>query len=577
MESLQQAFVLSAAFAFVMCLAGMYLTRRILFKLGRGSYCGAFPFFGGLLGSALALNILPHPDFLPVFLGFLSLAVIGFLRDFDSLSYSSLIPYSLLIVSFTLIGILPPGFAFVEFLTAFLWVAMIMFCLKLSALVYEMPFLLISLTSLSSFLFFLHNPPASSLSMPIISSLCVCGFGLLFAGKLKEKSADSLKLPNKRFLLGSSGIFSGGFLLGIVTVSEQSPGLVLLGLCIPSVVIFLPFIMITGMIVFSYIGNKLHMPENNIESRAYSWSLKREKTVLFAGLMFLCLNFAWLILSIKTPLIALIMLLLLLSMTIGGFLNTFIRRKKSCEVLPNRINIMGISIDALSPSLVVDKIAAFVDAEKFAHVITADSLALVRADEDNAFKAVFEKAELVVPDGAGIVWASDFLGLPLPGRVPGVALVAQISERAAKEKYRMFFVGGKPGVANKAVDVLKENNNIDVCGVCHGFFKKNSADEEKIIRKIIETKAQIVFVALGVPRQEWFITKLREYNANLVAIGVGGSFDVISKELPRAPIFMQRFALEWLFRLCLEPSRFSRMIKIPLFVLKVLRQKWNSD
>jgi len=70
---------------------------------------------------------------------------------------------------------------------------------------------------------------------------------------------------------------------------------------------------------------------------------------------------------------------------------------------------------------------------------------------------------------------------------------------------------------------------------------------------------------------------LREYNANLVAIGVGGSFDVISKELPRAPIFMQRFALEWLFRLCLEPSRFSRMIKIPLFVLKVLRQKWNSD
>ncbi|MDD3001722.1 MAG: WecB/TagA/CpsF family glycosyltransferase, partial [Candidatus Riflebacteria bacterium] len=385
------------------------------------------------------------------------------------------------------------------------------------------------------------------------------------------------KAANKRFLLGSSGIFSAGFLLGIVTISEQSPSLILLGLCIPSVVIFFPFIMITAMIVLSYFGNKLHIPEKTIESRAYSWSLRREKTVLFAGLVFLCLNFAWLILSLKTPLIALIMLLLLLSMTIGGFLNTFIRRKKSFEVLPNRINIMGISVDTLSANLVVDKIAEFAAAQKFAHVITADSLAIVRADEDEAFKSVFEKAELVVPDGAGIVWASDFLGLPLPGRVPGVALVSQICERAAKEKFRVFFVGGKPGVANKAVDILKENNDIDVCGIYHGYFQKNSSDEDKIIRQIIETKAQIVFVALGVPRQEWFITKLREYGANSVAIGVGGSFDVISKELPRAPIFMQRFALEWLFRLYLEPSRFSRMIKIPLFVLKVLRQKWNID
>ena len=98
-----------------------------------------------------------------------------------------------------------------------------------------------------------------------------------------------------------------------------------------------------------------------------------------------------------------------------------------------------------------------------------------------------------------------------------------------------------------------------------------------MLQKIKDSKANIVFVALGVPRQEDFITKLRDYANNAVAIGVGGSFDVISGTLPRAPKWMQRFGMEWLFRLCLEPKRIYRIMEIPLFVIEVMRYKLNKD
>ena len=114
-------------------------------------------------------------------------------------------------------------------------------------------------------------------------------------------------------------------------------------------------------------------------------------------------------------------------------------------------------------------------------------------------------------------------------------------------------------------------------GVEHGYFEKDSEDEVAMLQKIKDSQADIVFVALGVPRQEDFITKLRNYSKHIVAIGVGGSFDVISGTLPRAPQWMQRFGMEWLFRLWLEPKRIARMIDIPLFVIDVMRYKLNND
>jgi N-acetylglucosaminyldiphosphoundecaprenol N-acetyl-beta-D-mannosaminyltransferase len=188
------------------------------------------------------------------------------------------------------------------------------------------------------------------------------------------------------------------------------------------------------------------------------------------------------------------------------------------------------------------------------------------------------RAELVVPDGAGIVWASDFLGCPLPGRVPGVALVDQLCSMAEKNGLRIYFLGGKPGIAEKAVEKMRQKYpQLPVAGFAHGYFKAESSEEEQIMRQIIEAKTDILLVALGVPGQEWFISRFRLTGHKCVAVGVGGSFDVISETLPRAPGWMQQFGIEWLFRLWLEPFRIGRIAKIPAFVLQVFRYKWNRE
>ena len=211
------------------------------------------------------------------------------------------------------------------------------------------------------------------------------------------------------------------------------------------------------------------------------------------------------------------------------------------------------------------------------HIVTADSLALVRAGEDERFRNSMRRAALVVPDGAGVVWAADFLGTPLPGRVPGVALVSQICETAGKTGWKVFFIGGKPGIAEQAAGLLQKEHGVTVCGIEHGYFTPDSVEEETVLERIATAHPDIIFVALGVPRQEFFIARLRNCLKRGVAIGVGGSFDVISQTLPRAPYWMQRFGIEWLFRLWLEPRRFMRMLGIPLFVLQILRHKWNAD
>ncbi|NLI76576.1 MAG: WecB/TagA/CpsF family glycosyltransferase [Candidatus Riflebacteria bacterium] len=247
---------------------------------------------------------------------------------------------------------------------------------------------------------------------------------------------------------------------------------------------------------------------------------------------------------------------------------------------PDQVRILGVAIDPVTPDRVPDRIAAWLAGPPaFHHVVTADSLAVLRARRDPGFARLLEKASLTVPDGAGIVWAADFLGSPLPGRVPGVALVQDLSARAAREGWPVFFLGARPGVAQAAADTLAARfAGLRVAGVRHGYFPAGSAEEREVLDQVRQAGPSIVFVAMGVPRQEEFIDLLREgeWHRPVVAIGVGGSFDVLSGQVPRAPVLMQRFALEWLFRLWKEPSRLDRIARIPGFVIQVLRAKWRS-
>ncbi|NCB39263.1 MAG: glycosyltransferase [Erysipelotrichia bacterium] len=547
-------------------LTGARLTGSTKFSLGRGRYAGAFPFIGAIIGICFTDAISRTPGLFMLALGAGLIAIAGFLRDRFRIAYMTLLPYCIVITAAALYSALPAPVSGLRILAGTTWVLLIIFCLKVSALVYEMPFILLTTTTLTQLVYFAQNTHNRTAVVLNTSLLVASVMLLLYSAR------------EKRVLIGSSGIFAAGFLLAAVSQIEGSGRLLLFGLFVPSMVILFPFALISGMIVASYFGNRLHRPGAGSE-RNWSWSLQREKTVVFSGLIFLCLNFFGLLVLIEAPAFGYFALFLLLLSSLAGFASTFARKVTTNAPLPLKIEIMGISIDAVMPGQVIDRITSYLGQHEpgLMHIITADSLALVKVAEDERFCTVMQRAEMVVPDGAGIVWASDFLGTPLPGRVPGVALVSQICEKACKAGWKIFFIGGKPGIAKQAADTLRQDFNIEICGIEHGYFAPDSAEEEATLKKIAEARPDIIFVALGVPRQEWFISKLRNCIDHGIAIGVGGSFDVISQTLPRAPVWMQQCGIEWLFRLWLEPSRFMRMLKIPVFVLQILRHKWNTN
>lgn len=584
---------MSLLFSILACVSitaiGIFAMRGLKLELGRGIYCGLFPFLGAFIGAFVGSEVCSNAAAVKSFALFASIIVIlgyvGFIRDYKRISLKSTCLLALAVLLFGFYLLLGKNATVFQYLTIVLWSAAIILCLKLSSLVYEMPSVLISLTSLAVLVYglksgeatkFVLNLPNTAFPVSIFSvSLVVSGFSLVFSGYFKERLENGY-LRERRFLPGSSGLFAAGFMLACMFF-DNSAKMAVLGLCIPAMVIVFPPALICFMILTSYFGNKLHVQGSMPENRLYSWSVKREKTIVFAGIIFLCLTLGWFVSAVEMPVIGLVADLLLLSIAVGSFIKMFMRKKPDVNDNRETVAVLGNTINAVTPEKTIELIDKFNSDRQFAHIITADSLALVRADEEPEFKNLMEKAELVVPDGAGLIWASDFLGQPLPCRVPGVALVSSICEHFAEKNKKVYFIGSKPGVAEKAASILKDKYKTNICGIQHGFFKANSAEEDDIINNIAALEPDVVLVALGVPRQEWFIDKLRIKNVKCVAIGVGGSFDVISGDLRRAPVIMQRCGIEWLFRLCLEPSRIKRMAKIPLFVLKVLREKWNNE
>ncbi|MDD3426621.1 MAG: WecB/TagA/CpsF family glycosyltransferase, partial [Aminobacterium sp.] len=166
-----------------------------------------------------------------------------------------------------------------------------------------------------------------------------------------------------------------------------------------------------------------------------------------------------------------------------------------------------------------------------------------------------------------------FLGRPVQERITGIDFLIQLCRTASVEGWPVYFLGGKPGVANAAVEKLKgQYSDLKISGVHDGYFSSGT-EEEGIIREIKENKTCLLFVGMGLPRQEKWIYAHREDLGNLVAIGVGGSFDVISGKLTRAPLLIQKAGLEWLYRLVQEPWRWKRDLELFTFAVRVLLTK----
>lgn len=213
------------------------------------------------------------------------------------------------------------------------------------------------------------------------------------------------------------------------------------------------------------------------------------------------------------------------------------------------------------------------DKQRASLVVTPNSEMIAMAAENRDFARILNSADLATADGIGVVIASKILGRALEERVAGFDLINCLFKEFAEENINFYFLGSKPGVVDIAVKNLKDKYpNLNISGYHHGYLDRD--DQHKIIAEINSKNIDLLLVGMGVPLQEKFLDKnLKKLNVG-AAVTVGGSFDVLAGEVNRAPLWMQKAALEWFYRLLQEPSRFGRMLSLPKFILLVLKSKF---
>jgi len=236
------------------------------------------------------------------------------------------------------------------------------------------------------------------------------------------------------------------------------------------------------------------------------------------------------------------------------------------------LNILGIKIDNLTIDEALREIDLFVRSRKPHLVVTPNPEMVVMANKDKDFKEILNEAHLNLPDGAGLLWAAKVFKKPLKEKVSGVDLIPRIAELAERQKYKIYLLGSKSGIAAGAAGYLqKQYPNLKIVGTYHGFFNKE--EELKVIENIALTEPDILIVGMGSPKQEkWLGHKLNVLNIP-VSIAVGGSLDVLAGKVKRAPKWMRMTGLEWFWRLLRQPWRIMRQWRLFKFVWLVLTRK----
>lgn len=233
-----------------------------------------------------------------------------------------------------------------------------------------------------------------------------------------------------------------------------------------------------------------------------------------------------------------------------------------------KVDILGCNVDRLGMDETLQKIEGFVQSGKPNHIITLNAEIIYKAQSDPRLKEIINEADLVTPDGSGVVWASKYLNAPVPERVTGIDLTLKLMELASKKGWTFYFYGGAPSVAETAAQNLqKKHKGLKIVGISHGYISET--EKQNLLEDIKEKKPDILLVALGAPGQEFWIKDHQKAIQVPVCIGVGGSFDVIAGKFKRAPEYLQKAGLEWLYRLIKEPHRIGRMAALPKFTLLV--------
>jgi N-acetylglucosaminyldiphosphoundecaprenol N-acetyl-beta-D-mannosaminyltransferase len=236
------------------------------------------------------------------------------------------------------------------------------------------------------------------------------------------------------------------------------------------------------------------------------------------------------------------------------------------------VDILGVKVNLVTMPQSLDIIEDFINSKTPHLVVTLGTEMTMMAQKDMELKKVINNAHLIVPDTAGIVWSTKFLHKKTIKKVAGIELLENLIERGSKKNYTFYFLGSQEGIAKKAAEnLVKLFPSLKVLGTHNGYFR---GKDEEVIEEINRLKPDILVIAMGVPYQEkWTYKNMEKLNVP-VCIGVGGSFDVISGKLDRAPGWMIKLNIEWLYRLYREPTRAIRMLALPHFVLLVFKKKF---
>ena len=236
----------------------------------------------------------------------------------------------------------------------------------------------------------------------------------------------------------------------------------------------------------------------------------------------------------------------------------------------SRIDVMGVGFDDLTRDGAVALCKNLIEEHRSAYMVTPNPEIVMASWDDPALRKAISNADLVIPDGIGVVKAAKILGTPLKERLPGIEIGEAILQYAAQSGKKVFLLGAKPGVAELAAEKMREMfPGIDICGVNDGYFK----DDAAVIEKINAAKPDFLMVCLGFPKQElWMAQNASKLDVGLMA-GLGGSLDGFAGTGLRAPEKWQRMNAEWLYRCIKEPWRFKRIARLPLFILKAIAKR----
>lgn len=244
------------------------------------------------------------------------------------------------------------------------------------------------------------------------------------------------------------------------------------------------------------------------------------------------------------------------------------------------VNIFGVKIFNIDFQEAINIANRFLKEDRNHSIITPNTEIVMAAKDDEELREIINGADLVIPDGIGLIYGSKMRSLPLKERVTGYDVSMELLKILNESGGSLYMLGGKPGVTDKAEEKIKKDyENIKIAGHHHGYFKgihrgmKGDPEELEIIEEINSLKPDIIFLGLGFPKQEMFINEYKDKLNSKIIIGNGGVMDILAGNMKRAPEIFIKLHLEWFYRLLKEPSRIKRQVAIPKFIFEILKDK----